>query len=400
MKGIKGSWTKASTVGKLGILGCGGLIGFGALIAFCLTCVTTLSVAGFLPTLTPKPVVAQAQATPSSTVAITFTEQPTSTEQASTTPLATDTASPTDTQAPSATPAPSDTALPSDTPQPTDTPAPSSTATATFSVPTSGLGVTRSTLQSYYESKGFVFEDPDTSLGEPHVHGDAPDGVSIDLTGPPDNLISVELDLPENEKGNSAPLLALVALVVPDWQDGPNWVQTNQALSVKSATGDNPVDIEYTSFRNLEIQVVMYDTLGATFDIDDSAWRTALLARTTQTPLAPAASTDTPIVSAPTATAAPALSIAVVSLTSPASRNSNATLVVRTTAGANCAIVVNYKSGPSKAQGLGPETADSNGRCAWTWKVGGNTTRGTWSITVTVSLNGQSNSISIPFQVQ
>jgi micrococcal nuclease len=105
---------------------------------------------------------------------------------------------------------------------------------------------------------------------------------------------------------------------------------------------------------------------------------------------------------APTATTAPqtTFTVEIVSLTSPIPHGAYATLVIRTAPAAACTITVYYKSGPSKAQGLGAKTADASGQCSWTWRVGTNTTPGTWSIAVTASLNGQSKSLSIPFVVQ
>ena len=75
-----------------------------------------------------------------------------------------------------------------------------------------------------------------------------------------------------------------------------------------------------------------------------------------------------------------------VSLTSPIHRGASATIVVRTQVGARCVITVYYKSGPSKAKGLGPKIAGPDGRCSWTWMVGTNTTLGTWSIVVKTGL--------------
>ena len=71
----------------------------------------------------------------------------------------------------------------------------------------------------------------------------------------------------------------------------------------------------------------------------------------------------------------------VVSVTSPARRNSYATLVARVVPARRCTITVHYKSGPSQAQGLNPKRPKL-GRVSWTWKVGGNTTLGRWPITV------------------
>jgi hypothetical protein len=69
-------------------------------------------------------------------------------------------------------------------------------------------------------------------------------------------------------------------------------------------------------------------------------------------------------------------------MSSPAARNSNATLKAKVTPGATVSIQVNYKSGPFKAEGLEDKQADANGNVIWTWHVGGRTTLGTWPITV------------------
>lgn len=65
-----------------------------------------------------------------------------------------------------------------------------------------------------------------------------------------------------------------------------------------------------------------------------------------------------------------------------------ASITVQTTPGAQCQIVVRYKSGPSKAKGLEPKTARDDGRVSWHWTVGRNTTPGDWPVTVTC--DGQS----------
>jgi len=75
--------------------------------------------------------------------------------------------------------------------------------------------------------------------------------------------------------------------------------------------------------------------------------------------------------------------IEIVSLTSPIARGSNATITIKTTPNILCAITVYYKSGPSEAQGLESKNSDSNGNCAWTWKVGSRTTPGDWKIVIT-----------------
>jgi competence protein ComEC len=110
--------------------------------------------------------------------------------------------------------------------------------------------------------------------------------------------------------------------------------------------------------------------------------------------------TPTPTSVQPTNAPPAQLFIDVVSLTSPIAAGSNASLTINTLPGATCSITVYYKSGPSQAAGLGPQTAGSSGNVTWSWKVGSRTTPGTWSISVSATLNGQSTSIQIPFEVR
>jgi len=77
----------------------------------------------------------------------------------------------------------------------------------------------------------------------------------------------------------------------------------------------------------------------------------------------------------------------VVSVTSPVSAGSDATLVVSAPTGASCSIVVTYKSGPSSAAGLDSKRA-RGGRVSWTWMVGTRTTPGRWPIAVACGAAG------------
>ena len=52
-----------------------------------------------------------------------------------------------------------------------------------------------------------------------------------------------------------------------------------------------------------------------------------------------------------------------------------------------CRITVNYKSGPSRAKGLGPKRP-IRGRVSWTWLVGTRTTPGRWGIVVSCGSAG------------
>lgn len=59
-----------------------------------------------------------------------------------------------------------------------------------------------------------------------------------------------------------------------------------------------------------------------------------------------------------------------------------ASVGVEGTPGVSCSITVTYKSGPSKAQGLGPKTIGTNGVVSWSWAVGSNTAAGTWPVQI------------------
>ncbi|WP_067934464.1 thermonuclease family protein [Alicyclobacillus kakegawensis] len=63
-------------------------------------------------------------------------------------------------------------------------------------------------------------------------------------------------------------------------------------------------------------------------------------------------------------------------------RGQKASITVRTKPKALGTIEVDYKSGPSKAKGLGPKYANASGLISWTWTVGTNTTRGSWPVII------------------
>src|SRR2546426_12089846 len=62
--------------------------------------------------------------------------------------------------------------------------------------------------------------------------------------------------------------------------------------------------------------------------------------------------------------------VKLISLTSPVSPGNPASMTIKTVPSAKCQITVQYLSGPSKAKGLIPQTADSEGQVTWTWLVG------------------------------
>lgn len=73
--------------------------------------------------------------------------------------------------------------------------------------------------------------------------------------------------------------------------------------------------------------------------------------------------------------------VKLLSVTSPASPGSYATLTVSVSPARTCSIVVMYMSGSSHAQGLYAKRP-SAGRVSWTWMIGTNTTGGRWPIYV------------------
>jgi hypothetical protein len=95
-----------------------------------------------------------------------------------------------------------------------------------------------------------------------------------------------------------------------------------------------------------------------------------------------------------------ALPLSVVSLSSPVQPFTDATLGARTAPGATCDITVIYQSGPSVAKGLVPKQADSRGDIAWRWRVGSNTTPGTWPIIVACSKGQDRSELKTSFEVR
>lgn len=57
---------------------------------------------------------------------------------------------------------------------------------------------------------------------------------------------------------------------------------------------------------------------------------------------------------------------------------------------------VEYKSGPSTADGLGTKRSDANGLVKWSWKVG---TRTSLNYTPTITISGGGDSVSVDFEV-
>ena len=72
----------------------------------------------------------------------------------------------------------------------------------------------------------------------------------------------------------------------------------------------------------------------------------------------------------------------ITSVTTPVEAGAKATLTIKGKPGTEYNIDVIYKKTASKAKGLENKTAPASGTVSWTWKVGSNTTPGTFTIYV------------------
>ena len=85
--------------------------------------------------------------------------------------------------------------------------------------------------------------------------------------------------------------------------------------------------------------------------------------------------------------------ISLISITSPISAGSTASITVQGEPDTDYSITVIYSSGPSSADGLETKTSDSDGVVSWSWKIGTRTKEGTCRISI--SGGGKSFSTSI-----
>ncbi len=92
--------------------------------------------------------------------------------------------------------------------------------------------------------------------------------------------------------------------------------------------------------------------------------------------------------------------VKLVSLSSPVIPGNPASITIKTVPSVRCQITVLYASGPSKAKGLFPQEADSEGKVTWTWLVGTRTTPGTWPIIVTCLNSKSQGRLQTSFTVQ
>ena len=87
--------------------------------------------------------------------------------------------------------------------------------------------------------------------------------------------------------------------------------------------------------------------------------------------------------------------INLLSLTTPVSRGSNATVSIKGLPNTTYDIDVIYSSGASKASGLEDKTSDSEGNVSWTFKVSSNVKPGTYDVKITDGKDSVSYSLEV-----
>jgi hypothetical protein len=92
--------------------------------------------------------------------------------------------------------------------------------------------------------------------------------------------------------------------------------------------------------------------------------------------------------------------VSITSITSPIERGNDATVKIKTTAGAKCTITVTYSSGKSQASGLERKTANAKGKVHWTWTVGGSTKAGKYPVDISCKKSGAEGTASTKIKVK
>ena len=94
------------------------------------------------------------------------------------------------------------------------------------------------------------------------------------------------------------------------------------------------------------------------------------------------------------------LPVAEVSVPESVRRGEEARVVIDTGKAAECVIEVTYDTGPSEDAGLGPKTADGEGRVSWSWTVDTTAAKGTYPIDITCFKGERLGSLTLTFKVR
>lgn len=99
-----------------------------------------------------------------------------------------------------------------------------------------GLGLTRASLQRFFESPklGFKFKNTTLRDGRPGVEGKSQNGIAqLELLGPSNNLtvaaitIGTSSDTPESVVEKAAYMVGFVKQAMPEWPGAMEWVSNN-----------------------------------------------------------------------------------------------------------------------------------------------------------------------------
>lgn len=184
------------------------------------------------------------------------------------------------------------------------------------------------------------------------------------------------------------PIASTATLAQPTQTQRSVIAATSAVVTIQASSTSAPASPTLNRVRQTETAIAAKPAASLTVAVSATS-RPAAQPTATRRP-AQGTATQAPVVEAtatqqPAPTQAPAAAITLVSLTTPAARNSNATLVIQADAGVTCILSYTTPSGSaSSADGLGSVTADGAGRCTWTWKIGPSTKQGTGSLFVTV----------------
>lgn len=181
------------------------------------------------------------------------------------------------------------------------------------------------------------------------------------------------------------------AQIFPAVQQGqPIVVQKNAAATAVATSTPTPTT---TPSPDLVPSILVTVTTTPIATATPSPTSTVILTQT-QTPA------PTPTLTAtPTSTSA-SDHLVVSSLTSPIAQKKDATIKIKTDAGASCSIEVTLPSGTvSTSKDLAPKTADQQGDVIWTWGINWNTKPGTATIKLSCTGGGQTYSGQTTMQI-
>lgn len=173
-----------------------------------------------------------------------------------------------------------------------------------------------------------------------------------------------------------------------------------QYAVISVGTGNSyghPCEDTLSRLRDADVEVFRTDMQGDIVCTSDGKTVTVQPQRNQNADtLGPAAPTEPPETQPEEETQAPSQEgIQVLAWPETVGRNETATVTIQGLPNTNYSITVNYKSGPSSAEGLEDKTSDGSGQVSWSWKVGGRTSPGTFHITV----SGGGETLTLPFTI-